>query len=71
MKFEMKGRVKLIIFIGLITLALIDLGLVLFSNTEYSISAMMTGLGVDAPFFVFMLGVCAGHFFPMSLKVTK
>lgn len=68
MTFEMKGKIKLIVFIGLITLALIDLGLVLFASTEMSISAGMTKLGVKAPFFTFMLGMLAGHFFSMSLK---
>ncbi len=71
MTFEMKGKIKLIVFIGLITLALVDLGLVLFASTEVSISAAMTKLGVRAPFFTFTLGMLAGHFFPMSLKVEK
>lgn len=71
MTFEMKGKIKLIVFIGLITLALIDLGLVLFASTEMSISAAMTKLGVKAPFFTFMLGMLAGHFWPMSLKTES
>lgn len=71
MTFEMKGKIKLIVFIGLITLALIDLGLVLFASTEMSISAAMTKLGAKAPFFVFMKAVVAGHFWPMSAKRPK
>ena len=71
MKFEMKGKIKLIVFIFLIALSLVDLGLVLFANTEMSISAAMTTLGVRAPFFVLILGMVLGHWFPMSLKTES
>jgi len=68
MKLELKGKAKLLIFIALITLALIDLGFVTFGDdTSGSISAAMSYVGIRRPFIAVVLGMCLGHFFPMEL----
>ena len=56
----------LFFFITLIVLGLFDLGCVLFKGTGSTISAFMVDAGIRSPFFVFVLGVVAGHLlFPM------
>jgi hypothetical protein len=61
------GPVRLLIFIVILGLAVTDLGFVTFGDTTISISAWMSYVGIKSPFIAFVLGACAGHFFPMGL----
>ncbi len=71
MKFEMKSKVGLVTFIFLLGVALYDLFLVLVFDTQSSISARMTAMGVKSPFFAMCIGVIFAHFWPMSLKTES
>jgi hypothetical protein len=72
MKYEM-NRVGLIVFIGLIAAALVDLGFVVFGGVNGTISSFFVGvIGVKAPFVYFVCGCIAGHLvFPMNATCIK
>ena len=62
----------LLIFIGFITAAVYDLGLVVFSGTGSSISAFMVSTVNKSPLIYGVLCLCLGHFvFGMRLVNMK
>jgi hypothetical protein len=66
-KYEM-NRVGLVVFIGLLASALVDLGFVVFGGVNGTVSSFVVGVvGPKAPWVFFVVGVVAGHlFFPMQ-----
>lgn len=60
------NRVGLIVFVGLITAALVDLGLLVFGGVEGTISTWFGNWVQIGSFGVFVWGTVAGHlFFPL------
>ena len=53
----------LISFIGILAIAIVDLGLVVFGGTGLSVSAFLISHGFSSPIFVFAVGCTCGHLF--------
>lgn len=69
MNIRMRGGPwRLIVFIGLMALLLIDLGFVTFGDTSTSLSAWLSYVGIKSPFVAFCAGLAAGHLFSMGVE---
>jgi len=56
-------KTRLVIFVGLIVLGFWDLGCLVFEAKDFwTVSQVMTHVGMTSPFVVFIAGMCIGHF---------